>query len=76
MADEQKKHEYRLRKALASQTLLTDQFDSGKCRARVRVYTGSGQSRYMGGVWVQCSKRPRPGKKTCFWHRSLECADE
>jgi hypothetical protein len=76
MAHERKKHEYKLRKALASQTLLTDHFDSSKCRARVRVYTGSGQSRYMGGVWVQCSKRPRPGKKTCFWHRRLEDADE
>jgi hypothetical protein len=76
MADEQTKQQYRLRKALASQTLLTDQFDSGKCLAMVRVYTGSGQSRYMGGVWVQCSKRPRPGKKTCFLHRRLEDADE
>jgi hypothetical protein len=76
MADERKKQEYRLGKALASQTLLMDQFDSSKCRARVRVYTSSGQSRYMDGVWVQCSKRHRPGKKTCFWHRRLEDADE
>jgi hypothetical protein len=76
MADEQKNHEYRLRKAMASQTLLTEHYDSSKCRARVRVHTGSGLSRYMGGVWVQCSKRPRPGKTTCFWHRRLEDSDE
>jgi hypothetical protein len=39
------------------------------CRARKRVYIGQGR---MGGTWVQCSKRPRPGKRTCHWHRHLE----
>ena len=76
MADNQTKHAYKVRKAMASQTLMTEQFDSGKCRARVRFYTGSGLSRYMGGVWVQCRKRPRPGKKTCFWHRRLEDSED
>lgn len=39
------------------------------CLAQVRVYIGQG---VMGGSWVQCSKRRRPGKKTCYWHRELE----
>jgi hypothetical protein len=42
---------------------------AGCCRARKRVYLGQ---RRMGGTWVQCSKRPRPGKMTCHWHRHLE----
>jgi hypothetical protein len=43
--------------------------NAGRCRARKRLYVGQGR---MGGTWVQCSKRPRPGKKTCHWHRHLE----
>jgi hypothetical protein len=42
---------------------------AGRCHARKRVYIGQ---RRMGGTWVQCSKHPRPGKKTCYWHRHLE----
>jgi hypothetical protein len=41
----------------------------GCCRARKRIYIGQ---RRLGGTWVQCSKHPRPGKKTCHWHRHLE----
>jgi hypothetical protein len=41
----------------------------GRCRARKRVYIGQ---RRIGGTWVQCSKRPRQGKRTCHWHRHLE----
>jgi hypothetical protein len=43
--------------------------NTGYCRARKRLYLGQGRT---GGTWVQCSKRPRPGKRTCYWHRHLE----
>jgi hypothetical protein len=43
--------------------------DRFRCRARKRVYIGQG---VMGGTWLQCSKHPRPGKKTCHWHQHLE----
>lgn len=36
--------------------------NTGRCRARKRIYIGQGR---MGGTWVQCSKRPRAGKRTC-----------
>jgi hypothetical protein len=45
---------------------------SAGCWAKVRIYIG--QSR-LGGTWVPCSKRPRPGKRTCHWHRHLEDRD-
>jgi len=46
----------------SNQTLMTDKeaVDLDKCRARIRVYSSSGLSQYMGGVWVQCAKRKRP----------------
>jgi hypothetical protein len=42
------------------------------CWAKVRAYIGQGR---LGGSWVPCSKRPRPGKRTCHWHRHLEDRD-
>jgi hypothetical protein len=58
--------------ALLGSSLLRDGepgLKTGCCRARKRVYLGQ---RRMSGTWVQCSKRPRPGKRTCPWHRHLE----
>jgi hypothetical protein len=39
----------------------------GQCWAEVRVYTGQ-----MFPSFVQCSKKARPGMRTCYWHRDHE----
>jgi hypothetical protein len=66
-------HEDKVRRALNRQTLMSDEeagvLGMGKCRARVRIYIGQGR---MGGSFVQCSKKARPGKKTCWHHRHWE----
>jgi len=57
---------------LRATTLLPENFPGLNwdcCRAQKRIYVGQGQ---MGGSWVQCSKKRRPGKRTCHWHRHLE----
>jgi hypothetical protein len=54
-------------------TVLMEEGEPGlnplHCRARKRVFIGQ---RREGGTWVQCSKGPRPGTRTCYWHRHLE----
>lgn len=40
-----------------------------QCSAQVRIYIGQS---IVGGTWVRCSKRPRPGKLCCHWHRKWE----
>jgi hypothetical protein len=62
----------RIEAALRGQALLPDNepgLNWSNCRAQKRIYIGQGR---MGGTWVQCRKRARPGKRTCYWHRHLE----
>jgi len=64
----------RLEGQIESQTLLDETnswFQSWLCAAQVRVATGSSNSR-LRGCYVQCAKRHRQGKRTCYWHRHME----
>jgi hypothetical protein len=66
------KSEAKLLAAMKGQTLMPDDepgVDRSKCRARKRIYIGQGVG---GGTWVQCSKNPWPGHKTCHWHKHIE----
>jgi hypothetical protein len=61
----------KIAKANNSVRLLSDSevINRSLCRAQKRIYIGQ---IILGGSWVQCSKKHRPGKLTCYWHRNLE----
>jgi hypothetical protein len=67
--DEAKRGAARIMAKVGPGLLPPEQSGSLRCAAQVRIYIGQ---RRAGGTWVQCSRRPGAGHRTCHQHRDQE----